>query len=116
MTSTTSVTTVINSASVLGKRKSRRSDTFILHLASSPELSSVLSDSDFEPPRTAPSGPPILVNGTLVANTKKRYKCSHNDCDKSYSKPSRLAEHERSHTGLVRNDNLCILHLLLIRV
>lgn len=102
MSSTASLVTIINSGSVLGKRKPHsKPDTFVLHLSSSPEPGSVLSDSDFEPPKKG-SGPPILVNGTLVAHTKKPFKCPHVSCEKSYSKPSRLAEHERSHTGLVR--------------
>lgn len=31
----------------------------------------------------------------------KPYRCTHQDCLKSYTKPSRLAEHLRSHTGEV---------------
>lgn len=33
------------------------------------------------------------------ARAKTRYFCQHPGCDKSYTKPVRLAEHERSHTG-----------------
>ena len=32
---------------------------------------------------------------------EKPYRCTHQDCLKSYTKPSRLAEHLRSHTGEV---------------
>nr|GAT57901.1 transcriptional factor IIIa [Mycena chlorophos] len=48
-----------------------------------------------------PSKPaPVIINGTLVQpTTKKRYQCTHPGCLKAYSKPSRLEEHERSHTG-----------------
>ncbi|KAF7298019.1 Glucoamylase [Mycena chlorophos] len=48
-----------------------------------------------------PSKPaPVIINGTLVQPTnKKRYQCTHPGCLKAYSKPSRLEEHERSHTG-----------------
>lgn len=35
----------------------------------------------------------------LHLSSKKVFKC--NDCDKAYSKPSRLEEHRRSHTGQV---------------
>lgn len=30
---------------------------------------------------------------------ERRYRCSHEGCTKAYTKPCRLAEHERSHTG-----------------
>lgn len=43
----------------------------------------------------------IIINGKLQTNTKKRYQCTHEGCDKAYSKPSRLVEHGRSHTGEV---------------
>lgn len=88
---------------VLGKRKVQR---LVLHLESSPEPSRTQSDSDFEPPvdfhapiASSSKLPPIVINGKIVENTKKRYKCTHNECTKAYSKPSRLEEHERSHTG-----------------
>jgi len=97
--------TTVLSASILGKRQASRKDSFILHLASS--SSHGPSDSDFEPLQLSSSNTqssfslPIIVNGTLVPPIKKRYKCTHNGCDKAYSKPSRLEEHERSHTGQV---------------
>jgi hypothetical protein len=50
---------------------------------------------------------PMLVNGKLVVNQEKKYQCTWKDCGKAYSKPSRLEEHERSHTGEVRH---CLLH------
>lgn len=43
----------------------------------------------------------MLVNGKLVPSTKKKYYCTWDGCEKSYSKPSRLEEHERSHTAEV---------------
>ncbi|KXN87363.1 Transcription factor IIIA [Leucoagaricus sp. SymC.cos] len=45
------------------------------------------------------TGPPVIINGKFHSNPKKRYQCTYEGCDKAYSKPSRLAEHERSHTG-----------------
>ncbi|KAJ6495668.1 transcription factor iiia [Mycena vitilis] len=83
--------------SILGKR-SRASSHYLLHLASSPEP--CLSESDLQPRASTSKNLPILVNGTLVSHsTKKRYQCTHTGCDKAYSKPSRLEEHERSHSG-----------------
>lgn len=42
------------------------------------------------PPRT-PSRPP--------SRTERKFTCPHAGCSKAYFKPSRLAEHERTHTG-----------------
>lgn len=39
-------------------------------------------------------------SGTPAAD--RNYKCQWEGCDKAYTKPSRLAEHELSHTGEVR--------------
>ena len=82
---------------VLGKRKARTE--YVLRLTSSPEPTTA-SDSD-EPPSTISHSKPIIVNGVLVEKTRKRYKCTFSGCDKAYGKPSRLAEHERTHTGEV---------------
>ncbi|TRM69208.1 hypothetical protein BD626DRAFT_553760 [Schizophyllum amplum] len=83
---------------VLGKRKG-----YVLHLASSPEPSTAQSESEYEPEQrkasTSQVAGPIIVNGKLVQNTKKRYACTYEGCDKAYAKPSRLEEHTRSHTG-----------------
>ncbi|RDB25312.1 Transcription factor IIIA [Hypsizygus marmoreus] len=101
MASITASATVIHTGSVLGKRKARYQASYVLHLSSSPEPWCTQSDSDFDDvaQQKPPMGLPILVNGTLVPNTKKRYQCTYDGCMKSYSKPSRLEEHERSHTG-----------------
>ncbi|KDQ50548.1 hypothetical protein JAAARDRAFT_42006 [Jaapia argillacea MUCL 33604] len=92
---------------VLGKRKA---SPLVLHLASSssyaPTDSEIESDDPRDahvPPTAAPSRaaskPLIIVNGALVKDTKRRYQCSSEGCEKAYTKPSRLEEHERSHTG-----------------
>ena len=41
-------------------------------------------------------------NSHLRENSRKKYSCTYSSCSKSYTKPSRLTEHERSHTGQVR--------------
>lgn len=51
---------------------------------------------------------PIIINGELVAHTKKKYRCTHAGCTKAYTKPSRLEEHERSHTGEVSCIAICV--------
>src|SRR5882762_4859297 len=88
------------SATILGKRKAvKYSAPLILHLALSPEPSHVqshLSEALIPPEKTFL---PIIVNGKLVVNTKKKYRCTYQGCTKAYTKPSRLEEHERSHTG-----------------
>jgi len=36
-----------------------------------------------------------------VSTKVRKYKCNYTNCNKSYTKPTRLREHERSHTGEV---------------
>ncbi|KAJ3733838.1 hypothetical protein DFJ43DRAFT_994538 [Lentinula guzmanii] len=92
---------MLASVSVLGKRKksASKSKGYILHLNSSPEPQTGLSESEHEP--VSSSKKPVLVNGQSVeGNAKKRYYCTVEGCGKAYSKPSRLEEHSRSHTGI----------------
>ncbi|KII95731.1 hypothetical protein PLICRDRAFT_693882 [Plicaturopsis crispa FD-325 SS-3] len=87
------------SATVLGKRKA---ESFVLHLSSASSYAPSDSELELDRPANAKAGPshaPILVNGNLIPHTSRRYKCTHQGCDKAYTKPSRLEEHERSHTG-----------------
>ncbi|KAJ7076889.1 hypothetical protein B0H15DRAFT_575332 [Mycena belliarum] len=93
-----SATTVVNSPTVLGKR-SRASSVYLLRLTSSPEPCGASNTDSEVIASTSKSSLPILVNGTLVPHTKRRYKCTYEGCCKAYSKPSRLEEHERSHSG-----------------
>lgn len=84
---------------VLGKRKAySQTDCLVLHLSPAPTSSSSHSESD-QP--SISQNPPIIINGLLVPGTKKRYRCTFGSCKKAYAKPSRLEEHERTHTGEV---------------
>ena len=72
----------------------------VLHLSGA----SGASESEYEPATTKPgaSRQHVIVNGKLLLRSSKRiYKCTFDGCEKSYTKPSRLEEHERSHTGEV---------------
>ena len=82
-------------STVLGKRKETR---LVLHLQSDPQN----SDSEYaDEEKEKKSNKLIIVNGQLVLNTKKIYQCTYQGCKNTYTKPSRLQEHERSHTGNV---------------
>lgn len=97
---------------VLGKRTTRATPATLLLQLSASDSNRELSDvswqelgSDVELPQT-PLRPRqksefVLVNGSLVKNAKKKYHCTFSGCKKSYTKPCRLEEHERSHTGEV---------------
>ncbi|KAM0786429.1 hypothetical protein ACM66B_001893 [Microbotryomycetes sp. NB124-2] len=49
----------------------------------------------------------IIINGRLTSTSSletsggrlKKFKCTYEDCDKAYTRPVRLEEHLRSHTG-----------------
>ena len=78
---------------MLGKRKET---CLVLHLQSDSQN----SDSEYEEEEDKKKvSKPIIINGQLVPNTKKLYQCTYQGCKKAYTKPSRLQEHERSHTG-----------------
>ncbi|KAH8110757.1 hypothetical protein DFH11DRAFT_1859986 [Phellopilus nigrolimitatus] len=94
------------SSIVLGKR--RRQPNLVLNLSggsiceSDNDAISDLSLSDGPVASTSKvrlSTAPIIVNGKLVVDDRRRYCCTYEGCSKSYRKPCRLEEHERVHTG-----------------
>ena len=92
----------MSSTIVIGKRKHAAvsEDPLVLHLSSSPSPSRDLrSDSEYESPQAVFDIGTSTVQPTSKPPYQKRFKCAHEGCTKAYSKPSRLAEHERSHTG-----------------
>lgn len=86
----------------LGKRK--RGGSLVLHLSSpSPsghENDGIYTESEYDPGHT--SDLHVDASSSGKGKVKRRYACQFAGCTKAYSKPSRLAEHERSHTGDVR--------------
>ncbi|KIM45041.1 hypothetical protein M413DRAFT_441688 [Hebeloma cylindrosporum] len=80
---------------VLGKRKAYCQ--LVLHLSPAPTSSS--SQPDHSESDQPSQNQPIIINGQLVPGTKKCYRCTFASCKKAYSKPSRLEEHQRTHTG-----------------
>lgn len=57
---------------------------------------------------TKPSRCITVERATSLKIKSRPYVCTHSGCEKSYRKPSRLQEHERSHTGEVNNQILQI--------
>ncbi|KAJ8696715.1 hypothetical protein PTI98_006561 [Pleurotus ostreatus] len=95
--------TVVQSISILGKRKaSQRSKSLVIHLSSDAGSSyeELESDHSNTPKPSTSRSAVMMVNGTLQMCPKRRYQCTFEGCEKAYTKPSRLEEHERSHTGL----------------
>lgn len=97
---TMSCSPVLSTATVvLGKRKERPPDNLVLRLASSPPPShDAQTESEFE---VGSSSAHQAFLGRRIPRVKK-HQCMYEGCTKAYSKPSRLGEHVRSHTGDVR--------------
>ncbi|TBU49645.1 hypothetical protein BD309DRAFT_909197 [Dichomitus squalens] len=97
------MTTLLDSSSlsatvILGKRKRR--DSLVIHLPSpapSCEYDPAYTESEYEPSQA--SDHPTKGPSREEVKAKRDYVCTFEGCTKAYTKPSRLAEHERSHTG-----------------
>ncbi|TFK23684.1 transcription factor iiia [Coprinopsis marcescibilis] len=88
--------TQVQTLTVLGKRKTSPPYRGILRAVATSNSSSSEQSDDYNPEKDSK---PIIINGKISKYTKKRYQCTHTGCDKAYTKPSRLEEHERTHTG-----------------
>ncbi|KAF8265688.1 hypothetical protein EI94DRAFT_1804012 [Lactarius quietus] len=84
----------------------------ILHLPPTPESEHETSVK----PIASTTRPPVLVNGKLLLNPKRRYNCTFDGCDKSHTKHSCLEEHERSHTGDVRRINFASFRVVTLTI
>ena len=110
------MTSLVETSTVLGKRKTRSARPLVLHLSATDD--SDKQDSDFIPAdelseapqhedgegfSDAPQPRPHKKRSTSTGSVALRqYLCDFEGCDKSYTKAARLAEHARSHTGEVR--------------
>ncbi|PCH33538.1 hypothetical protein WOLCODRAFT_112004 [Wolfiporia cocos MD-104 SS10] len=75
---------------VTGKRKR----ALVLRISSSPSPS-----IDAPVVQNPPASPQGGSSRDVAKPRNKRYRCEFEGCEKAYTKPSRLAEHQRSHTG-----------------
>ncbi|KAI9633856.1 uncharacterized protein MKK02DRAFT_38522 [Dioszegia hungarica] len=65
----------------------------------SPSFSPFESSSCSVPPATPVRPRATTTPSRPPSRTERRYQCIHAGCDKAYFKPSRLKEHELTHTG-----------------
>ena len=84
----------------------KRNERLLLHLSGGSAVESGPdNNSDFERTETEqgiPQSPGcISFENEKETGTARRFRCGFEGCEKSYKKPSRLEEHERSHTGEV---------------
>jgi general transcription factor IIIA len=96
-----SVSPVLAATAVIAPRNVP--NPLVLHLSGA----SGASESEYEPAaKPSASRRPVIVNGKFLLSSKRIYKCTFESCEKSYTKPSRLEEHERSHTGDVSSPHI----------
>ncbi|KAI1797759.1 hypothetical protein LXA43DRAFT_877089 [Ganoderma leucocontextum] len=84
----------------LGKRKRR--DSLVIHLSSpapSTDNDPTYTESEHEHEPRHGSELQATAPRSRSPKSKRYYACTFEGCTKTYMKPSRLTEHERSHTG-----------------
>ncbi|KAI8995510.1 hypothetical protein BD414DRAFT_479749 [Trametes punicea] len=89
-----------STATTLTLRKRKRRDSLVIHISSpspSCENDPLYTESEYDPGQA--SDVPSAAPRARTPGKQKRYTCTFEGCTKAYSKLSRLAEHERSHTG-----------------
>ena len=104
------------SSMVLRKRSRGHDERLVLHLSSPPPNQVPESESDYEPEVVSHSVsvPCTSTKQEKVSNGEKSYICDFEGCMKAYTKPSRLIEHQRTHTGEVCSTKLFPFDYLLI--
>ncbi|EJD52794.1 hypothetical protein AURDEDRAFT_181317 [Auricularia subglabra TFB-10046 SS5] len=86
-----SSTSVVQATPSRAGQKRKRADTLIIY-GSTDEAGTAAEETDADfAPESPVAGPSTLK--------PRKHKCSHDGCTKAYTKPSRLEEHLRSHTG-----------------
>ncbi len=94
---------LVASSSTVTLRKRKHRDSLVIHLSSpspSCENDPEHAESEYDTGQASDTG--AVTHGYSASSAKKRYACTYEGCTRAYAKPSRLAEHERSHTGDVR--------------
>ncbi|KAI0757128.1 hypothetical protein C8Q80DRAFT_1132121 [Daedaleopsis nitida] len=89
-----------SSTSTITLRKRKHRDPLVIHLSSpSPSCDNdpVHTESEYDAGQASDAS--VAARRARTSRHSKRYVCGFDGCGKAYSKPSRLAEHERSHTG-----------------
>ncbi|KAH7108252.1 hypothetical protein BKA62DRAFT_681624 [Auriculariales sp. MPI-PUGE-AT-0066] len=92
--STTSI--VQQPAIVAGRKRKREHPPLILYCSTDEAATGAEDETDAEAELSAAESSPVA---STSAARPKRYGCTYDGCDKAYTKPSRLEEHVRSHTG-----------------
>jgi general transcription factor IIIA len=100
----------ISKAISLGKRKGSASPAPSCSSTASSQATEEADDSDYDDSEEDEAHVDVWGSETELRGvhpsgshtpSERPYRCTYQNCMKSYMKPSRLAEHQRSHTGEV---------------
>jgi hypothetical protein len=73
--------------------------------AVSEQSDTYMDDSPVSPKKRLRVQEPPVPSTPSSRSAKKKYNCTFEGCQKAYTKPTRLEEHKRSHTGEVRTQS-----------